>query len=91
MFIIFIYRYIKTALLPSVPPLRHCTRPVRDLKKANFEDTFNIPVPATKICTKTLQVNVWSRFEQQQDVCVVSVLCDNFCSISNKKQIKLEI
>ncbi|CAG9762587.1 unnamed protein product [Ceutorhynchus assimilis] len=62
--------YIKTALLPANPPQTCCTKPVRDLKKANFGDMFNIPVPANKICTKTLQVNVWSKLVGQQDICV---------------------
>ncbi|XP_076273959.1 WW and C2 domain containing protein kibra isoform X1 [Rhynchophorus ferrugineus] len=62
--------YIKTALLPANPPQTCCTKPVRDLKKANFGDTFNIPIVTNKILTKTLQVNVWSKLEKQQDVCV---------------------
>ncbi|XP_050297590.1 protein kibra isoform X2 [Anthonomus grandis grandis] len=62
--------YIKTALLPANPPQSWCTKPVRDLRKANFCDMFNIPVPSNRICAKTLQVNVWSKSEGHQDICV---------------------
>ncbi|KAJ8922722.1 hypothetical protein NQ315_007757 [Exocentrus adspersus] len=66
------YVYIKTALLPTNPALSSvfCTKLVRDLKKACFGDIFNIPVPANKIFTKTLQVNVWSKTEDQREKCV---------------------
>jgi protein KIBRA len=64
--------YIKIALLPATPPLPsvYCTKPVRDLKKPSFGDIFNISVPANKICTKTLQLNVWSKTDQDQEKCV---------------------
>lgn len=61
--------YIKTALLPASPPQTCCTKAVRDLRKANFGDIFNIPIAANKIFAKTLQVNVWSK-QEQQDICV---------------------
>ncbi|XP_030758332.1 protein kibra isoform X1 [Sitophilus oryzae] len=62
--------YIKAALLPSNPPQTCCTKLVSDLKKANFGDTFNIPLVANKIFTKTLQVNVWSKLDSQLEMCV---------------------
>ncbi|KAL1509063.1 hypothetical protein ABEB36_003862 [Hypothenemus hampei] len=62
--------YIKTTLLPANPPQTFSTKTLKDLKKANFEEIFNIPVPAGKICSKTLQVNVWSRYEGHHDMCV---------------------
>ncbi|RZC37858.1 Myosin tail 1, APG6, and/or AAA 27 domain containing protein [Asbolus verrucosus] len=60
--------YIKIALLPSIPPLPsvYCTKPVKDLKKPSFGDIFNISVPVNKIYTKTLQLNVWSKTEEQE-------------------------
>ncbi|XP_012274634.1 protein kibra [Orussus abietinus] len=53
--------YIKTALLPMQPPVGHVcsTKPVTDLRKPNFGETFPIAVPLNKLYTKTLQVNVW--------------------------------
>ncbi|XP_048526075.1 protein kibra isoform X1 [Dendroctonus ponderosae] len=62
--------HIKAALLPASPPQTFSSKPVKDLRKSTFGDIFNIPVPANKICTKTLQVNVWSRFDGQPDICV---------------------
>ncbi|XP_017877265.1 protein kibra isoform X1 [Ceratina calcarata] len=53
--------YIKAALLPMQPPVNHmcCTKPVVDLRKPTFGETFPIAVPLNKLYTKTLQVNVW--------------------------------
>ncbi|XP_046624064.1 protein kibra isoform X1 [Neodiprion virginianus] len=53
--------YIKAALLPMQPPVSHmyCTKPVTDLRKPTFGETFPISVPLNKLYTKTLQVNVW--------------------------------
>ncbi|XP_015593116.1 protein kibra [Cephus cinctus] len=53
--------YIKAALLPMQPPVSHmcCTKPVTDLRKPTFGETFPIAVPLNKLYTKTLQVNVW--------------------------------
>ncbi|XP_048512060.1 protein kibra isoform X2 [Athalia rosae] len=53
--------YIKAALLPMQPPVSHmcCTKPVMDLRKPTFGETFPISVPLNKLYTKTLQVNVW--------------------------------
>ncbi|XP_014232669.1 protein kibra isoform X1 [Trichogramma pretiosum] len=54
--------YIKIALLPMQPPVNHvcCTKPLVDLRKPNFGETFPISVPLNKLYNKTLQVNVWS-------------------------------
>ncbi|KAJ8679667.1 hypothetical protein QAD02_015454 [Eretmocerus hayati] len=53
--------YIKAALLPMQPPVNYvcCTKPVTDLRKPTFGETFPISVPLNKLYTKTLQVNVW--------------------------------
>lgn len=61
--------FIMAALLPSNPPFTYYTKPVRDLKKAVFGDVFNISVPVNKIYTKTLQIKVCSRLDEQ-DKCV---------------------
>ncbi|XP_051157947.1 protein kibra isoform X2 [Leptopilina boulardi] len=53
--------YIKAALLPMQSSLNHMcyTKPVSDLRKPTFGETFPISVPLNKLYTKTLQVNVW--------------------------------
>ncbi|XP_014298495.2 protein kibra isoform X1 [Microplitis demolitor] len=53
--------YIKAALLPMQPPNNHmcCTKPIMDLRKPTFGESFPISVPLNKLYTKTLQVNVW--------------------------------
>ncbi|XP_050526641.1 protein kibra isoform X1 [Daktulosphaira vitifoliae] len=53
--------YVKVMLLPSSlnPSLSGCTKPISDLSKARFGDSFAFNLPANKLCTKTLQVNVW--------------------------------
>ncbi|XP_017772519.1 PREDICTED: protein kibra isoform X1 [Nicrophorus vespilloides] len=62
--------YIKAMLLPNTPSTVCCTKPVKDLKKPTFGDIFNLSVPLKKICTKTLQINVWSKYENNQEKCV---------------------
>ncbi|XP_050458439.1 protein kibra isoform X1 [Cataglyphis hispanica] len=54
--------YIKVALLPMQLPISHmccCTKPVVDLRKPTFGETFPIAVPLNKLYTKTLQVTLW--------------------------------
>ncbi|XP_058798936.1 protein kibra [Phymastichus coffea] len=53
--------YIKAALLPMQPATNNmcCSKPVTDLRKPTFGETFPIAVPLNKLYTKTLQVNVW--------------------------------
>ncbi|KAF5305933.1 hypothetical protein FQR65_LT07544 [Abscondita terminalis] len=81
---------IKAALLPSSPSTTTvcCTKPVRDLVKPTFGDIFNLNVPLNKLYTKTLQVNVWSIAEDQQEKCVgcaqVSLADFNPQSLSQK-------
>ncbi|VEN33522.1 unnamed protein product, partial [Callosobruchus maculatus] len=80
--------YIKTALLPANPDKSvFTTKYVKDLKKAVFGDIFNISVPANKIFSKTLQVNVWNKLEDQEK-CVgsaqVSLADLNVNSVSQK-------
>lgn len=64
---------MKVALLPAVPSVQSvfATKSLKDLKKANFGDIFNISLPANKIFTKTLQINVWNKFDDREK-CVVS-------------------
>ncbi|KAF5305657.1 hypothetical protein FQR65_LT18678 [Abscondita terminalis] len=81
---------IKAALLPSSPSTTTvcCTKPVRDLVKPTFGDIFNLNVPLNKLYTKTLQVDVWSIAEDQQEKCVgcaqVSLADFNPQSLSQK-------
>ncbi|XP_021928968.1 protein kibra isoform X2 [Zootermopsis nevadensis] len=64
--------YIKTALLPSLPPINMacCTKPVEDLRKPTFGENFPLAVPLSKLYTKTLQVNVWCIDTSQREDCV---------------------
>lgn len=61
--------YIKAALLPMQPPVNHmcCTKPVVDLHKPTFGETFPIAVPLSKLYTKTLQVNVWCTGNESEE------------------------
>ncbi|XP_053985871.1 protein kibra isoform X1 [Hylaeus anthracinus] len=61
--------YIKAALLPMQPPINHmcCTKPVVDLHKPTFGETFPIAVPLNKLYTKTLQVNVWCTGSESEE------------------------
>ncbi|XP_076757502.1 WW and C2 domain containing protein kibra isoform X1 [Xylocopa sonorina] len=61
--------YIKAALLPMQPPVNHmcCTKPVVDLRKPTFGETFPIAVPLNKLYTKTLQVNVWCTGSESEE------------------------
>lgn len=47
-----------------------CTKRVRDLKKPTFGDIFTLPVPLSKLYTKTLQINVWSITDDNQEECL---------------------
>lgn len=68
-----ICRYIKAALLPMQAPVNQvcCTKPVMDLRKPTFGETFPIAVPLNKLYTKTLQVNVWCTSGESEE-CLVS-------------------
>lgn len=61
--------YIKAALLPMQPPVNHmcCTKPVVDLRKPTFGETFPIAVPLNKLYTKTLQINVWCTGNESEE------------------------
>ncbi|KAG7206063.1 hypothetical protein KM043_003460 [Ampulex compressa] len=61
--------YIKAALLPMQLPVNHmcCTKPVVDLRKPTFGETFPIAVPLNKLYTKTLQVNVWCTGSESEE------------------------
>lgn len=68
------FRFIRIALLPShtPPSSSFCTKSVKDLRKPVFGDVFNFSIPSNKIYTKTLQINVLSKAENQQEKCIVS-------------------
>ncbi|VVC34066.1 Hypothetical protein CINCED_3A011339 [Cinara cedri] len=53
--------FVKISLLPSGSnsSLSGCTKPISDLAKPRFGDSFAFNLPSNKLCTKTLQVNVW--------------------------------
>ncbi|XP_033333541.2 WW and C2 domain containing protein kibra isoform X2 [Megalopta genalis] len=74
--------YIKAALLPMRLPVNHiyCTKPVLDLHKPTFGETFPIAVPLNKLYTKTLQVNVWCT-DSESEECLGSaqVSLADFC------------
>ncbi|KAG1662523.1 Protein kibra [Nymphon striatum] len=63
---------IKVLLLPSVPktPLGGSTRFSVDLEKPTFGDVLRLQVPINKLCTKTLQINVWSVNEFSDEECL---------------------
>lgn len=59
------------------PPISHmcCTKPVTDLRKPTFGETFPISVPLNKLYTKTLQVNVWCTGGESEE-CLVRLASD---------------
>ncbi|XP_074111346.1 WW and C2 domain containing protein kibra isoform X1 [Cotesia typhae] len=61
--------YIKAALLPMQPPINHmcCTKPIVDLRKPTFGESFPIAVPLNKLYTKTLQVNIWCISDEPEE------------------------
>lgn len=69
-------RYVKIALLPSGlnPPLSGCTKPISDLSKPRFGDSFAFSLPSNKLCTKTLQVNVWGLGPDDITECLVNII-----------------
>lgn len=86
-FVLFFYRYIKAALLPMQPPINHmcCTKPVMDLRKPTFGESFPIAVPLNKLYTKTLQVNVWCTSGESEE-CLVSVIDELIDNYKKKKK-----
>lgn len=81
------FRYIKAALLPMQPPVNHmcCTKPVVDLRKPTFGETFPIAVPLNKLYTKTLQVNVWCTGNESEE-CLVRASSGSFLFLSFEYQ-----
>lgn len=76
------FSYIKAVLLPSSPSSATCcTQRVRDLKKPTFGDVFTVPVAASKIYTKTLQVTVWNVRDQSEKCVVGSATCTTRAAI----------
>lgn len=67
-------RYVKAALLPTggSATLTCCTKPISDLTRPRFGENFPLSVAMNKLCTKTLQVNVWSLSPDKQVECLVS-------------------
>lgn len=76
---LFLFRYIKIVLLPSGsnPSLSGCTKPISDLSKPRFGDSFAFNLPSNKLCTKTLQVNVWGLGPEDITECLVSFIVFN--------------
>lgn len=64
--------YIKAALLPNSAQnsLTCCTKPITEIDKAKFNETFSFQVPLNKLCTKTLQINVWSLAAEGHSECL---------------------
>lgn len=73
------FRYIKIVLLPSSSntSLSGCTKPISDLSKPRFGDSFAFNLPSNKLCTKTLQVNVWGLGPDDITECLVSFIVFN--------------
>lgn len=73
---LFLFRYVKIVLLPSGSnlTLSGCTKPISDLSKPRFGDSFAFNLPANKLCTKTLQVNVWGLGPDDVTECLVSII-----------------
>lgn len=69
------------------PPVNHmcCTKPVVDLRKPTFGETFPIAVPLNKLYTKTLQVNVWCTGNESEE-CLVRVSSGSFLFLSFEYQ-----
>lgn len=85
------FRYIKAALLPMQPPINHMcwTKPVVDLRKPTFGETFPMAVPLNKLYTKTLQVNVWCTGNEYEE-CLVRVYTHFFLQNQKEKSLFLE-
>ncbi|CAL1271093.1 unnamed protein product [Larinioides sclopetarius] len=74
---------IKVALLPiSSDELgTFTTSPLENLNKPTIGETFRFNVPLGKLCTKTLQVNIWSVGSNTEEECLGSsqVSLADFC------------
>ncbi|CAH1392775.1 unnamed protein product [Nezara viridula] len=64
--------YIKATLLPNSAQnsLTCCTKPISEIDKAKFNETFTFQVPLNKLCTKTLQINVCSLAAEGKTECL---------------------
>lgn len=78
-FHIFTFRCIKIALLPlSCDELStFTTAALENLNKPNIGETYCFHIPLTKLCTKTLQVNVWS-LNNTEEECLVRLFSFHF-------------
>lgn len=74
--VVWVPRYIKAVLLPSGQnnPQCCCTKPISDLNRPRFGQNFPLHVPLSKLCAKTLQINVWSLSPDKETDCLVSLL-----------------
>ncbi|GAB6023956.1 hypothetical protein CHUAL_008686 [Chamberlinius hualienensis] len=82
--------YIKASILPySVQSMEtFCTAFVTNLTRPTFGDIFRVSIPISKLYTKTLQVNVWTRSYDDTEKCVgctqLSLADFNPNTVSNK-------
>lgn len=76
---IFFFRCIKVALLPiSFDDLStYTTSPLENLNKPTIGETFRFNVPVGKLCTKTLQINIWSICSNMEECLVSNILYFN--------------
>ncbi|GIX79810.1 protein kibra [Caerostris darwini] len=74
---------IKVALLPiSCEELNtYTTSPLENLNKPTIGETFRFNIPLSKLCTKTLQVNIWTVSSNTEEECLGSsqVSLADFC------------
>ncbi|GFQ74226.1 protein kibra [Trichonephila clavata] len=73
---------IKVALLPHpCEDVTYTTSPLESLNKPTIGETFRFDVPLSKLCTKTLQVNIWSVSNNAEEICLGSsqVSLADFC------------
>ena len=76
--VVFLFdRRIKASLLPNVAPvpMSYSTGVQQEVNMPVFNETFQVPIPETKLSYKTLQVQVWCVQEDGDEECLVSCNC----------------
>ncbi|CAH1778285.1 unnamed protein product [Owenia fusiformis] len=58
---------IKTSLLPSPLSQALCTKPSSNLNSPKWNELFKLQILENKLCSKTLQVNIWCRNHLNQE------------------------